>query len=65
MQILNDYLHMVTVPNHVIPLYDYAFNKHLIRDLKVKNAKIFRLHRTNLLNHYANRKSLKADKSII
>ena len=24
--------------------------------------KIFRLHRTNLLNHYANRKSLKADK---
>ena len=54
---------MVTVPNHVIPLYDYAFNKHLIRDLKVKKMqKIFRLHRTNLLNHYANRKSLKADK---
>ena len=39
MQILNDYLHMVTVPNHVIPLYDYAFNKHLIRDLKVKKCK--------------------------
>ena len=30
---------MVTVPNHVIPLYDYAFNKHLIRDLKVKKCK--------------------------
>lgn len=63
MQILNDYLHMVTVPNHVIPLYDYAFNKHLIRELKVKKMqKIFRLHRKNLLNHYANRKTLKANK---
>lgn len=61
MEILNDFYPNLGSPQKIIPLYEYAFNKHLVRNLKVKKMRrIFKLHRQGLLYHYEKRETEKA-----
>lgn len=53
MQIINAYSPDIKVPRGVLPLYNYAFSKGVVKNLEVaKMKKLFRLHRQNKINFY-------------
>lgn len=63
MEIINSFSPNIKVPRGVLPLYQYAFTKGLIKNLEVKKMKkIFKLHRQNKLNFYMARENEKAAK---
>ena len=66
MEIISKHTPVIDTPNKIIPLYDYAFNKGLVKDLDVKKMKkIYKLHRENKLNFYQTReveKNIKKNK---
>ncbi|MDG0860375.1 bifunctional glycosyltransferase/CDP-glycerol:glycerophosphate glycerophosphotransferase [Staphylococcus equorum] len=66
MVIINRYSPNIATPNKILPFYDYAFNKGIVKDLDVKKLKkIYRLHKENKLNFYQSReleKKLKLQK---
>ncbi|WP_142396679.1 hypothetical protein, partial [Staphylococcus xylosus] len=66
MEILNKYSPNIKTPNKILPFYDYAFNKGIVKDLSVnKIKKVYHLHKENKLNFYQSReieKKLKLQK---
>ncbi|MEY9140796.1 bifunctional glycosyltransferase/CDP-glycerol:glycerophosphate glycerophosphotransferase [Mammaliicoccus lentus] len=56
MYLINKYSPKIKVPKGVIPLYNYAFSKELVKNLDVKNMKkIYKLHKQNKINFYYSR----------
>ncbi|MCS4487150.1 bifunctional glycosyltransferase/CDP-glycerol:glycerophosphate glycerophosphotransferase [Staphylococcus americanisciuri] len=63
MKIINAYNPNIKVPHGVIPIYQYAFSKGVIKNLEVtKMKKLFRLHRKNKINFYQTREIEKANR---
>lgn len=56
MRIINENSPNIEVPHGVIPLYDYAFNKNIVKNLNLKKIKkIYSLHKGNKINFYQSR----------
>ncbi|WP_210126680.1 MULTISPECIES: CDP-glycerol glycerophosphotransferase family protein [unclassified Mammaliicoccus] len=56
MLLINKYSPNIKVPKGVIPLYNYAFSKNLVKNLEVKRLKkVFKLHKKNKINYYHTR----------
>lgn len=56
MKIINEYSPNIKVPKGVIPLYNYAFSKGVVKNLEVeKMKKLFKLHKNNKINFYYSR----------
>ncbi|MEB7657778.1 CDP-glycerol glycerophosphotransferase family protein [Mammaliicoccus vitulinus] len=56
MILINKYSPNIKVPVGVIPLYNYAFSKNIVKNLDVKKMKkVFKLHKQNKINFYHSR----------
>lgn len=63
MMIINKYCPNILVPNGVLPLYNYAFSKGIVKKLEIKKMKkLYKLHKNNRINFYYSRDIEKTNK---